>query len=46
MDKVNWGFQAKQNGEVVRLTLGYINLTDQPKSTIKAALSKAAARAA
>lgn len=46
MDRVNWGFKAQQNGEVVRLTLGYVAQTDQPKSTIEAALNKSAAHAA
>jgi hypothetical protein len=45
-DKLNWGLQAKQKGEVVRLTLGFIDLTDQPKSTIESALSQTAARTA
>ena len=42
MAKLNWGLQAKQKGEVVRLTLGFIDLTDQSKQTLEGALARAA----
>jgi hypothetical protein len=45
-DKLNWGVYTKQRGDLVQLRLGYIEQTDQPKSVIDAALSKAAAPAA
>jgi hypothetical protein len=45
-DKLNWGFHAKQNGEVAIIAIGYINMTDQPKSTIETALEQLTAHAA
>ena len=45
-DKLNWGFHAKQNGEVATITIGYINMTDQPKSMIETALDQLINRAA
>lgn len=46
MQRLNWGIFAKQKGELVRLTVGYIDQTDQPKSVIEAALDRAAPSAA
>ena len=46
MSKLNWGMQAKQKGEVARLTIGFIDMTDQSKQTIEDALSRVPARAA
>jgi hypothetical protein len=44
--KLNWGFHAKQNVEVATIAIGYINMTDQPKSTIETALGQLTTRAA
>ncbi len=41
--KLNWGIQAKQTGDMVRLTLGFLDLTDQSKSNLEAALSRQSA---
>ncbi len=46
MDKLNWGLMAKQRGEVVRLSLGFIDLTDQSKKVLEGVLSQAKAPAA
>ena len=46
MAKMNYGMQAKQAGEMARLTIGFIDLTDQSKQTIESALARALARAA
>src|SRR5512134_3300267 len=46
MAKLSWGIQAKQKGEVVRLTIGFIDLTDQSKQSIEGALARAPAGAA
>lgn len=47
MDRLNWGVHAKQRGPRVRLTLGFLDQTDQSISGLKAALSRRlAARAA
>ena len=46
MAKLNWGIQAKQKGEVVRLTMGFIDLTDQSKNSLEGALSRVPAGAA
>ena len=46
MTKLNWGLQAKQQGDVARLTIGFIDLTDQSKQAIEAALSRVPSRAA
>jgi hypothetical protein len=46
IDKLNWGVQAKQVGEVVRLTIGFIDMTDQSKQAIEGALSQAKVAAA
>ncbi len=45
-DKLNWGIQAKQKGELARLTIGFIDLTDQSKTTIEGALNWATVRMA
>lgn len=44
MDKLNWGVQAKQVGDVVRLTIGFMDMTDQSKLKLEGALSQAKAR--
>jgi hypothetical protein len=44
--KLSWGMQAKQVGETARLTIGFIDLTDQSKQEIEEALSRVPARAA
>ena len=44
MDKLNWGIQVKQRGEVVRLTIGFIDMTDQSISGIRAALNHTSAQ--
>jgi hypothetical protein len=46
MAKLNYGMQAKRVGEVARLTIGFIDLTDQSKQVIEASLARATARAA
>lgn len=46
MDKLNWGLQARQVGDVVRLTIGFIDMTDQSKSALEEALARAKAAAA
>lgn len=44
--KLGLGLQAKQKGDVARLTVGFMDLTDQTKPAIEAALSRVTARAA
>jgi hypothetical protein len=39
-DKLSWGIQAKQRGAMVRLTIGFIDMTDQSISALKAALDR------
>ncbi|HEY7609077.1 MAG TPA: hypothetical protein VIF14_07585 [Alphaproteobacteria bacterium] len=46
MDKLNWGIQAKQRGELVKLVIGFIDMTDQSTSEIKQALAGSRTRAA
>jgi hypothetical protein len=46
MAKLNYGIQAKQKGEVARLTVGFIDLTDQSRSSVEAALKRAPVPAA
>lgn len=46
MAKLGFGLQAKQKGDVARLTVGFMDLTDQTKPAIEAALSRVPARAA
>jgi hypothetical protein len=46
MDKLNWGLMAKQRGEVVKLSIGFIDLTDQSKQALEGALSRSRAAAA
>ena len=46
MQRLNWGIFAKQKGEMVRMTIGYIEQTDQPKSTLVTALGRASPTAA
>ncbi len=41
MQRLNWGIFAKQRGEAVRMTIGYIEQTDQSRSTVEAALRRA-----
>ena len=38
MQRINWGIFAKQKGEIVKMTIGYIDQTDQSKQTVEAAL--------
>ncbi len=45
-DKLNWGIQARQRGQATRLTIGFIDMTDQSKSRLEAALSRVAAASA
>lgn len=40
MQRLNWGIFAKQKGEAARMTIGYIEQTDQTKSTIMATLNR------
>lgn len=40
MQRLNWGIFAKQKGDMVKLTIGYIEQTDQPKSVLDAALGR------
>ena len=40
MDKLNWGIYAKQKGPLVRLTLGFLDQTDQSISDVKDTLSR------
>jgi hypothetical protein len=46
MSKLNWGMQSKQRGDTARLTIGFIEQTDQPKQAVEAALSRISAQAA
>lgn len=46
MAKLNWGIQSKNLGEVARVSLGFIDLTDQSKSVLEGALSRQPASAA
>ncbi len=46
MSKLNWGLQSKQKGDTVRLSIGFIELTDQSKQKIEAALGRIAAQTA
>lgn len=46
MQRLNWGIFAKQNGDMTKLTVGYVEQTDQSKSSIEAALRRAAPTAA
>ncbi|MCW5771992.1 MAG: hypothetical protein KIT16_10185 [Rhodospirillaceae bacterium] len=39
MDKLNWGLQAKQRGELVFLSLGFLDQTDRPAGDVAAALA-------
>lgn len=41
MQRLNWGIFAKQQGELVKMTIGYIDQTDQPKSILEEALRRA-----
>lgn len=46
MSKLSWGLQAKQVGDMARLTIGFLDLTDQSRKAVEDALSRVAARAA
>jgi len=46
MAKLNYGIQAKQQGEVARLSIGFIDLTDQSRTAVEAALNRMPVRAA
>jgi hypothetical protein len=43
--KLNWGIQSKQRGDAVRLSIGFVDLTNQSKHAIEAALSRVPAHA-
>ena len=46
MAKLNWGVQAKQVGDGVRLTIGFMDMTDESKLELESALSQAKATTA
>ena len=46
MAKLNWGVQSKTKGDTARLSIGFIDLTDQSKQEIEGALSQVAGRTA
>ena len=46
MQRLNWGLFAKQSGDRVKLTIGYIEQTDQPISVLEAALGRGSPTAA
>lgn len=46
MAKLNWGIQSKQKGDTARLSIGFIDLTDQSKQNIEAALGRIGAQSA
>lgn len=46
MAKLNWGIQSKNIGDTARLSMGFLELTDQSKQALEGALSPAAGRAA
>ena len=46
ISKLNWGLQSKQKGDTARLSIGFIDLTDQSKQKIEAALGRIAAQTA
>lgn len=46
MQRLNWGIFAKPKGEMTKMTVGYIEQTDQSKLSIEAALRRAPLTAA
>lgn len=46
MDKLNWAVYAKQKGESVIISIGFLELTDQSKEAISSALARSAAATA
>jgi len=46
MAKLNWGIQSKNKGDTARVSIGFLDLTDQSKQMIEGALSPVAGRAA
>lgn len=46
MAKLNWGIQSKNKGDMARVSVGFLDLTDQSKQVIEGALSPVASRAA
>jgi hypothetical protein len=43
MDKLSWAVYAKPKGEIVTLSIGFLELTDQSKEAIGSALTRVAA---
>jgi hypothetical protein len=46
MDKLNWAVYAKQKGESVSISIGFLELTDQSREAVAGALARNAAGAA